>query len=48
MQNWLDAMTRMNKTEELISDMEDIIMENNEAEEKRERKERSRIHVSWI
>ena len=39
MQNQLDVMTmRMSKAEEQISDIEDKIMENNEAEKKRERK----------
>ena len=39
MQSWLVAMTmRMEESKKWISDEEDTIMENNEAEKKRERK----------
>ena len=39
MWNWLVVMsTRMEEAEEWISDIEDKIMENNEAEKKKERK----------
>lgn len=38
--------TRMGESEEQISDIEDRIMENNEAEQKRERK--TVDHKSWL
>ena len=40
----LDVMTtRMEEAEKIISDKEDKIMENNEAEKKRERKDRKSV-----
>ena len=38
-ENWLDAInSKLEEAEEQISDLEDRIMENNEAEQKRERR----------